>query len=90
MNFNFAVDLQCLSELYGAQVLLINHGCLYNVSYGSSCILQYFHNKKKVSLVNAHAFGFHVKRKDNLNQYIRGILVIYSVSDVWTSNKHWG
>lgn len=46
--------------------------------------------KKSKSLVNAHAFGFHVKRKDNLNQYIRGILVIYSVSDVWTSNKHWG
>lgn len=46
--------------------------------------------KKSKSLVNAHAFGFHVKRKDNFNQYIRGILVIYSVSDVWTSNKHWG
>lgn len=46
--------------------------------------------KKSKSLINAHAFGFHVKRKDNLNQYIRGILVIYSVSDVWTSNKHWG
>lgn len=43
----------------------------------------FFHNKKKSkSLVNAHAFGFHVKRKDNFNQYIRGILVIYSVSDV--------